>query len=208
MDQPAALVLEYYVLLRSGLRGKPCLRKYLTRCRCCRIFFLTNRRNAWWKIRRCPFGCSVAHRQRQSTLRSVAYYQDEAGREKRKTQNAKRKGAQTQAGEGAALGQAQDCGGAPALGGSAAPEASPDDPRVPPAEPATSPCPPEVAQALPKAKDPVLVESVRRVVSVIERRRVSLEELWELLARVLRQHMIVRRKKVDQVIAWLNKNPP
>jgi hypothetical protein len=61
---------------------------------------------------------------------------------------------------------------------------------------------------LPKAKDPVLVESVRRVVSRIERRRVSLGEIWELLARVLRQHMMVRRKKVDQVIAWLNKNPP
>jgi phosphotransacetylase len=61
---------------------------------------------------------------------------------------------------------------------------------------------------LPKAKDPVLVEYVRRVVSLIERRRVSLEEIWEMLARVLRQHMMVRRKKVDQVVAWLKKNPP
>jgi hypothetical protein len=195
-------------LLRSGLRGKPYLRKYLTRCRCCRIFFLTDRRNAWWKVRRCPFGCSVAHRQRESTLRSVAYYQDEAGRGKKKEQNAKRKGAQAKAREGAALGQAPDRGGAPALGGSTAQEGSPGDQRVLHAEPATSPCPPEVAQALPKAKDPVLVESVRRVVSRIERRRVSLGEIWELLARVLRQHMMVRRKKVDQVIAWLNKNPP
>jgi hypothetical protein len=61
---------------------------------------------------------------------------------------------------------------------------------------------------LPKAKDPVLVEYVRRVVSLIERRRVSLEEIGEMLARVLRQHMMVRRKKVDQVVAWLKKNPP
>jgi hypothetical protein len=61
---------------------------------------------------------------------------------------------------------------------------------------------------LPKAKDPVLVEYVRRMVSLIEGRRVSLEEIWEMLARVLRQHMMVRRKKLDQVVAWLNKNPP
>jgi len=61
---------------------------------------------------------------------------------------------------------------------------------------------------LPKAKDPGLVEYVRRIVSLIERRRVSLEEIGEMLARVLRQHMMVRRKKVDQVVAWLKKNPP
>jgi hypothetical protein len=195
-------------LLRSGLKGKPYLRKYLTRCRCCRIFFLTDRRNAWWKVRRCPYGCGVAHRKRQSTLRSVAYYQDKDGREKKKDQNAKRKGAQAKAREGAALGQAQDSGCAPALGGSAAKEAPPGDQSVPHAEPETSPCPPEVAQALPKAKDPALVEYVRRVVSLIERRRVSLDEIWEMLARILRQHMIVRRKKIDQVIAWLKKDPP
>jgi predicted HTH domain antitoxin len=61
---------------------------------------------------------------------------------------------------------------------------------------------------LPKARDPALVEYVRRVVSLIERRRVSLGEIWEMLARVLRQHMMVRRKKVDQVVAWLKKDPP
>ena len=172
------------------------------------MFFLTNRRNAWWRVRRCPYGCSVAHRKRQSTLRSVAYYQDKDGREKKKDQNAKRKGAQAKAREGAALSQAQDSGCAPALGGSAAKPAPPGDQSVPQAEPETSPCPPEVAEALPKAKDPVLVEYVRRGVSLIERRRVSLEEVWEMLARVLRQHMIVRRKKVDQVVAWLKQDPP
>lgn len=61
---------------------------------------------------------------------------------------------------------------------------------------------------MPKAKDPVLVEYVRRIVSLIEGRPVSLEEIWEMLARVLRQHMMVRRRKVDQVVAWLKKDPP
>jgi hypothetical protein len=92
--------------------------------------------------------------------------------------------------------------------GSAAQGQLPDDNSVPHAEPETSPCPPEVAQALPKAKDPVLIEYVRRMVSLIEGRPVSLAEIWGMLARVLRQHMMVRRKKVDQVVAWLNKIPP
>lgn len=61
---------------------------------------------------------------------------------------------------------------------------------------------------MPKAKDPVLVEYVRRMVSLIEGRSVSLEEIWEMLARVLRQHMMVRRKKADQIVAWLKKDPP
>ena len=61
---------------------------------------------------------------------------------------------------------------------------------------------------MPKAKDPALIEYVRRVVSRIERRRVSLAEIGEMLARILRQHMMVRRTKVDQVIAWLKKHPP
>ena len=61
---------------------------------------------------------------------------------------------------------------------------------------------------MPKAKDPALIEYVRRVVSRIERRRVSLAEIGEMLARILRQHMMVRRPKIDQVIAWLKKDPP
>lgn len=194
-------------MLRSGLRGKPYLRKYLARCRCCRIFFLTDRRNAWWKVRRCPFGCGGAHRKRQSTLRSVAYYQGEHGREKKKDQNAKRNGAKAKARDDATLVPDQDSGGVSVPG--SAPKQQPlDDQSFPHAEPEASPCPPAVAEVLPKAKDPVLVEYVRRIVSLIEGRPVSTGEIWGMLARVLRQHMMVRRKKADQVVAWLNKNPP
>ena len=158
-------------------------------------------------MRRCPYGCGFAHRKRQSTLRSVAYYQGEHGRGKKNDLNAKRKGAKARAREGANLAQDQDSGSKPEPG-SAAKEQLPDDQNVPHAEPETSPSPPEVAEALPKAKDPVLVEYVRRMVSLIEGRSVSLEEIWEMLARVLRQHMMVRRKKADQIVAWLKKDPP
>jgi hypothetical protein len=37
---------------------------------------------------------------------------------------------------------------------------------------------------------------------------VSLEEIWEMLRRVLRQRSIGRARKIDQAVAWLNANPP
>ena len=76
----AALVLEYYWLLRSVLRAKPHLRACLTRCRHCRIFFLTHPRNAGRDDLGCPFGCRQAHRQRASAQRSAAYYGDAKGK--------------------------------------------------------------------------------------------------------------------------------
>ena len=69
------LVLDYYFILRSVLRTKPHLRHYVTRCRHCRIFFISDPRNAGRTDLGCPFGCSAAHRRESSTRRSVAYYQ-------------------------------------------------------------------------------------------------------------------------------------
>ena len=84
-------MLSYYVVLRSVLRRKPWLRKCLARCRHCGIFFLCDRRNAERGDLGCPFGCSRAHRQKQSTLRSVAYYQQPEGKAKKKALNARRR---------------------------------------------------------------------------------------------------------------------
>lgn len=82
---------SYYVVLRSVLRVKPWLRKCLTRCRHCGIFFLTDPRNAGRRDLGCPFGCSRAHRQQQSTQRSVAYYQEPEGKIKKQALNARRR---------------------------------------------------------------------------------------------------------------------
>jgi hypothetical protein len=54
----------------------------------------------------------------------------------------------------------------------------------------------------------LMVEHVRMVSSLMEGRRVSRREVLEMLARVLRQHTIGRRTKIDQAVAWLNENPP
>jgi hypothetical protein len=48
-----------------------------------------------------------------------------------------------------------------------------------------------------------MVEHVRMVSSWIEGRWVSRKEIMAMLAKVLRQHTIFRRQKIDQAVAWL-----
>jgi hypothetical protein len=55
---------------------------------------------------------------------------------------------------------------------------------------------------------PPMVEHVRMVVGLIEGRRVSRRQVLAILAKVLRQHTMVRRRKIDQAVAWLNEQPP
>jgi hypothetical protein len=49
---------------------------------------------------------------------------------------------------------------------------------------------------------------VQLVTSWIEDRRVSVQEVLEMLAKVLRQHRMVRRRWIDQIMDWLNEHPP
>ena len=162
----AALVLEYYLLLRSVLRTKPRLRACLTRCRHCRIFFLTHPRNTGRSDLGCPFGCKEAHRRHRSTQRSVDYYRGEQGQAKKLLQNGRRRAAVRPA----------------------------DAAQVPSLEPGQWPEP--------------MLDHLRMVSSLIEGRPVSRGEILEMLKRVLRQHSMCRRAKIDQAVAWLNENPP
>jgi hypothetical protein len=161
-----ALVLEYYLLLREVLRAKPSLRACRTRCRHCRIFFLTHPRNAGRCDLGCPFGCQQAHRKEQSGRRSIEYYRGKEGQIKKRIQNGRRRAA-----------------GRPT-----------DPPKVRSGESGGWPEP--------------MLEHVRMVSSLIEGRRVSRREVLEMLERVLRQHSICRRPKIDQTVAWLNEHPP
>ena len=87
------------MLLRSALKNKPHLRRCLKRCRHCRIFFLSDPRNAGRKDMqgvgredlRCPFGCRKEHRRRESIRRSVAYYRSEEGRKRKQVLNQRRR---------------------------------------------------------------------------------------------------------------------
>ena len=46
------------------------------------------------------------------------------------------------------------------------------------------------------------------VISLIEGRRISRRQVLRMLERVLRQHTMCRRRKIDQALAWLNEEPP
>lgn len=83
-------MLEYYWLLRSVLRERPEARRCLCRCRHCGIFFLADPRNAGRGDLGCPFGCREAHRKRESTRRSVAYYREPEGKIKKRLLNGRR----------------------------------------------------------------------------------------------------------------------
>ena len=168
----AALVLEYYVVLRSVLRAQPHLRACLTRCRHCGIFFLTHPRNARRHDLRCPFGCREAHRQQASAQRSAAYYREPKGKRKKSELNQRR--------------PRQYC----------------------PPKPAPNPPPTRRPQRRRRRWNPLLVDYVRMVASLIEGRRLSRRAVLRMLARKMRQHTICRRRQIDQTVAWLNEAPP
>ena len=171
----AALVLQYYLLLRSVLRTRPLLRRCLARCRHCRIFFLTHPCNGGRKDLGCPFGCRTAYRKRQSTGRSVAYYRDAVGKNKKRALNGKRTKPKTHGDRPAAW---------PAASSARAPENG-------------------------SARwNTLMLEYVRMVLSLIEARSVSRTEILQMLQRVLRQHTLVRLRKIDQVVNWLREHPP
>ena len=66
---------------------------------------------------------------------------------------------------------------------------------------------PEPSPDPPSFPEPV-IKHVQMVVSLIEGRPVSRQEILEMLARVLRQHSMVRRRRIDQAVDWLKANPP
>jgi hypothetical protein len=49
---------------------------------------------------------------------------------------------------------------------------------------------------------------LRMVISLIEGRRVSTEEILEMLAKILRQHSIGRRRRIDYILQYLSKRAP
>lgn len=166
-------MLQYYFVLRSVLRAKPCLRRCLTRCRHCRIFILTHPRNAGRSDLRCPFGCKDAHRKRSSTQRSTEYYGAKEGKIKKKMQNGKRSQSEAKLNSGRQL---EETGRDLALDG----------------------C----------KFDARMVRYVGMVTSLIEGRRVSLDEILRMLARAVRQHSMVRGRRIDYVLRYLKKDSP
>jgi len=199
-SEVCTLVLRYYFLLRAVLQTKPFLRRCLTRCRHCRIFFLTHPRNAGRKDLRCPFGCREAHRRKESIGRSTEYYRGEQGRKYKRRQN------QRQEEKRRSRSAAKDNPGGESAGDLAKPSPWPEvkDGSVG----SLSPTPATGGQARFQAPPGHLIDYVRMVVSWIEARPVSRAEILEMLQRLFRQHTMSHRRQVDHTVAWLHENPP
>jgi hypothetical protein len=56
--------------------------------------------------------------------------------------------------------------------------------------------------------DPRIVGYVALVASLIEGRRVSEAEILQMLVRAMRQHSMARRRRMDYVVAQLQKHGP
>ncbi len=164
------LVLQYYFVLRSVLRAKPCLRQCLTRCRHCRIFFLTHPSNAGRRDLGCPFGCRYEHRKRHSRKRSTEYYRTAEGKFKKRMQNSKR-------GKVAAKESLSEEGQAAF------------EPRG-------------------TSFNTHVVDYLGMVISLIEGRPVSTAEILEMLSQAMRQHSLVRDRRIDYVLRHLNERAP
>jgi hypothetical protein len=184
------------------------------RCHHCRIFFITHPRSAKRKVLRCPFGCREAHRKQESTRRSVAYYQEEPGKRKKRELNRKRCRVAAVAGpsepeacvateERQALRIGEHSSGSQS--------AKPDHDESPAEVPFDLGEAGVEAGQRPKAghrwSEP-LIEFVRVVSGLIEGRRVSRQEAEQLLGEVLRQHSMAHWRRVDHFIAYLHQNPP
>jgi hypothetical protein len=76
-----------------------------------------------------------------------------------------------------------------------------------PAPPSDRPHAP-ASQRRPAQWNPLIVEHVRMATSLIEGKRVSRRQVLAMLEKVLRQHTMCRRRKIDQTVAWLNEAPP
>ncbi len=148
----------------------------------CGIFFMAHPRNAGRRDIRCPFGCRKAHRKRSAAQRSAEYYRTPDGRAQKRSYNAMRR---------------KDF-------------PWPDDLGLP-EEGAAAALPPRARICLlPDGRKigEEMVAYVRMVTSLIEGRRVSREEVVQMLARVVRQRSIARRRRIDQIIVSLNEIPP
>jgi hypothetical protein len=190
----------------------------LIRCRHCRIFFLTHRRNhRGLDLVSCPFGCRQEHERRESIRRTAAYYREHP--EKKRALNQRRyrlvpgpvssRPGSAEPGEPARAASSEIAVGQAPVAQDATAATTPSEQLPPGAAPSSPPqCPPALVEVLPKAQDPEVMGHVRVIVNLLEARPVSLEEIWETLLHFWRQRTIGRRRPIDHTVAWLNTHPP
>jgi len=189
----------------------------LIRCRHCRIFFLTHRRNhRRLELVSCPFGCRQERARRESIRRSSAYYREHPERKRIVNQRRYRLMPRSVCGPAPATPREHPPAASaeipaqkpPPVGGGGRPGALPGPGPLGDNRSSWAPCPVALAEVLPKAQDPEVIGHVRVIVSLLEGRPVRLEEIWEGLLKFSRQRTIGQQRPIDYAVAWLNAHPP
>jgi hypothetical protein len=150
----------------------------LTRCKHCRIFFLTHPRNAGRNDLRCPFGCRQAHRKESSNKRSSEYYQSEEGKKKKKAHNRRRR-----------LQVEPD-------------QVEPDNGSDDLINDESTGQQEEVV------RDKVTLSYIQMLVSLIEGHLVSLDEVLKMVHKIMRQHSIGKRRRFVYAFTYPSSKPP
>jgi hypothetical protein len=174
------IVLHYYYVLRSVLRANSHLRGCLSRCRHCRIFFITHPRNAGREDLGCPFGCRQTHRKASSKKRSAEYYRSKEGKEKKKEHNRRRRLQTASADKSEDLVNEKPAG----QGG----EIIKDQEKI--------------------IRDKVTLSYIQMVVSFIEGRLVRFGEILQMLSEIVRQHSIGKRRRFVYAFTYPSQKPP
>ena len=171
------------LLLRSVLRAKPDLRACLTRCRHCRHFLSDPPAQLCSSAARsrCPFGCREAAPPRESHSAQRRLLQRAEGKRAKKNLNQRR------------------C--------RLPPRQAQRPTTTLPKRPTRRPKPP-AAKGNSVPPNPGIVQHVRMVVSLIEGRAISRRQVLLMLAKILRQHTLMRRRRIDHAVLWLKKRPP
>jgi hypothetical protein len=152
----------------------------LTKCKHCRIFFLTHPRNAGRDDLRCPFGCRDAHRKESSNKRSAAWYRSKEGKEKKKELN-ERRFRQTSSDNGSEdLKNKEAC--------EQQGQVIQDEPEV--------------------VRNKTTLCYIQMLISLIEGRLVGLDEVLEMLLKIVRQHSIDTRRRFVYAFTYPEQKPP
>jgi len=172
------LVLHYYWILRLILCTNPHIRKYLTRCKHCGIFFLTHPRNAGRRDLRCPFGCRQYHRRESAKQRSAQYYHSEKGKERKKALNEQRYRLTVSGGEELTdekfLEQKVEV----------------------------------IQNEIEVVHDKGLLSYIQMIIGLIEGRYVSMDEVLKMLQKISRQRSIDRRRRFVYAFTYSSQRPP
>jgi len=187
-------VLQYYYILRSVLRANPHLKECLTKCKHCRIFFLTHPRNAGRDDLRCPFGCRDAHRKESSNKRSAEWYRSKRGKEKKKDLNERRFRQTSFDNSSEDLAKEESV--------EHKEEVVRDEPEVIQDEPEVVQYESEVV------RNKTTLCYIQMLIGLIEGRLVSLDEVLEMLLKIVRQHSIDRRRRFVYAFTYPEQKPP